>query len=197
MAPRRPQRRVIIPIIVAVVAVGGGWLLSRDSDDLDAHLTNPGGTGYPTIGTNATNEGRPFEFVPVQTLQDEQITPGPDGRPMVVNFWFSTCEPCKREMPALSAVARAQQGRVDFIGINPNDTAESAVSFLDRFDVPYPNYLDDGDQLAAVGVATMPATFFLSEQGTILERHAGELNLEELNETISRLYGMSAPGGGS
>lgn len=191
MEPRRRQRLVIVSTIVLAVAVGGGWLLSRGSDDV-ARLTNPGVTQYPTIGTNATNEGEPFEFVAVESLVDgSETVPGPDGRPMVVNFWFSTCEPCKREMPALSAAATEHTGRIDFIGINPNDTPESAGAFLDKYGVPYPNYLDDGDQLAAVGVATMPATFFVSEDGRILERHAGELSDADLAGTIARLWGGS------
>lgn len=190
MDSRRRLRLVIAATIVPVVAIAGGWLLSRSSDDVDARLTDPGTTQYPTIGTNATNEGELFEFVVMKTLDgSRETTPGPRGRPMVVNFWFSTCEPCKREMPALSAAAAAQTDRIDFVGINPNDTPESAGAFLDRYSISYPNYLDDGDQLAAVGVATMPATFFLDESGRILERHAGELTDRDLADTMRRLWG--------
>ena len=190
MDSRRRLRLVIAATIVPVVAVAGGWLLSTSPDDVDARLTNPGTSQYPTIGTNATNEGQSFEFVAMRTLDGTtETTPGPRGRPMVVNFWFSTCEPCKREMPALSAAAAAHEGRIDFVGINPNDTPESAGAFLDRYTISYPNYLDDGDQLAAAGVATMPATFFLDESGRILERHAGELTDRDLAATLTRLWG--------
>lgn len=188
MESDRRRTRTLIGATVLVVAVLGGWLLSRSPDDLDARLTTPGVSDYPTIGTNADNTGERFPFVPVQPLDGgDEVTPGPQGRPMVVNFWFSTCEPCKREMPALSEAARRAEGIVDFIGINPNDTVESATSFLSQRGVGYPNYLDDGDQLAAAGVATMPITFFVGADGRILERHAGELTATELAEFIGRV----------
>lgn len=191
MEPKRRRRLLVTLTIALVVAVVGGWALSRSSDDIDARLTTPGVTDYPTIATNQDNKGETFRFVPVESLDGSgEVTLGPSGRPLVVNFWFSTCEPCKREMPALSEAAALYEGRVDFIGINPNDSTESAKTFLSKFNVSYPNYLDDGDLLSEAGVATMPATFFLDADGTILERHAGELTLEDISRTLVKVYGL-------
>lgn len=191
MSPRRRTRTIVASTLALIVSVVGGWILSRSSDDVDATLTNPGEVQTPGIGTNADNKGKSFPFVRVRTVDGTtDVTLGGGDRPMVVNFWFSTCEPCKREMPALSQASTTYEGRVDFIGINPNDSPDSATAFLDKYSVGYPNYLDDGSQLAAAGVATMPATFFLDANGVILERHAGELSAGDLADTISRLYGM-------
>jgi cytochrome c biogenesis protein CcmG/thiol:disulfide interchange protein DsbE len=105
-----------------------------------------------------------------------------------VNFWFSTCEPCRREMPALSAAAGQWAGKVTFMGINPNDTVESATAFLDRFGVSYPNYLDrTGEQLSLSGVGTMPTTFFLDASGTVVTMHAGELTDKDIISGIARI----------
>lgn len=191
MSPTRRTRAVVATTIALVIGVVGGWILSRSSDDLDARLTDPGLVQEPTIATNKDNAGEPFPFVPMRPIDGSApVTVGGDGRLKVVNFWFSTCEPCKREMPALAHVATAFEGRIDFIGVNPNDSPASARWFLEKYSVQYPNYLDDGSQLASAGVATLPSTFFLDENDVILERHAGELTDADLRSTILRLYGF-------
>lgn len=187
MDRRRSSRiRAVTVLIALTVGIVGGWALSLSSDDAGDDLT------ATTVGipVNDDTTGEAFPFVELETLDGQRVTLGPsENRPMVVNFWFSTCEPCKREMPALAAAAAENEGRVDFIGINPNDYVENARRFLDEYGVTYPNYLDNGDQTAAAKVALMPSTFFLSTDGTIAARVSGEVTADELNRQIAALLG--------
>lgn len=188
----RNRKKVVVAVlsIVLLVSVVGGWALSRSSDDVDANLTDPGVEQTPGIGTNANNTGKKFSFVPVtDVLSGAAVTITPTGKPMVVNFWFSTCEPCKREMPALTAAAEAYGASVNFVGINPNDTTESASAFLTKYGIKYANYLDDGDQLAAVGVTTMPTTFFINADGYIVKTRAGEITTEDIDNILQNNLG--------
>lgn len=183
-----------VPLIVLFVSVVGGWILSRSSDDVDANLTSPGTVQTPTIGTNAANTGKKFEFVTVtNAATGEEGTISPAGRYMVINFWFSTCEPCKREMPVLTAAAEKYANIADFIGINPNDTSTSASAFLQKYKITYPTYLDnDGAQVTAAGVATFPATFVLNGEGVIVKRFAGEVTAQDLDEVLSDTKGSAS-----
>lgn len=183
-----------VPLIVLFVSVVGGWILSRSSDDVDANLTSPGTVQTPTIGTNAANTGKKFEFVTVtNAATGEEGTISPAGRYMVINFWFSTCEPCKREMPVLTAAAEKYANIADFIGINPNDTSTSASAFLQKYKITYPTYLDnDGAQVTAAGVATFPATFVLNGEGVIVKRFAGEVTAKDLDEVLSDTKGSAS-----
>ena len=189
MALTRARRIAVAGAVALLFGVVGGWALSRSSDDVDANLTNPGTVQYPSISTNADLRGDAFGFAEVTDISTgDRVTPAPAGRPMVVNFWFSTCEPCRREMPVLAAGAQEWSGRVDFIGINPNDTRESAGAFLEKYGVTYPNYLDDmGDQMARSKVGTMPTTFFLAADGTVVSMHAGELTADDLRSAVAGL----------
>jgi len=190
----RNRKKVVVAVlsIVLLVSVVGGWALSRSSDDVDANLTTPGVEQTPGIGTNANNTGKKFSFIPVtDVLSGAAVTITPMGKPMVVNFWFSTCEPCKREMPALTAAAAAYGTRVNFIGINPNDTEESASAFIEKYGIKYANYLDDGDQLSEAGVTTMPTTFFIDANGYIVKTHAGELTLEDIDNLLQNELGVT------
>jgi thiol-disulfide isomerase/thioredoxin len=124
-------------------------------------------------------------------LSGAGVTITPLGKPMVVNFWFSTCEPCKREMPALTKAAETYGASVSFVGINPNDTTASASAFLTKYGIKYANYLDDGDQLAKAGVTTMPTTFFIDASGYIVKTHAGELTFDDIEKTLVNNLGVT------
>lgn len=189
----RRKTALAVPFLVLIVSVVGGWALSRSSDNVDANLTTPGTAPFPTIGTNVENTGTKFRFVElVDSATGERGTISPNGRAMVINFWFSTCEPCKREMPVLSAAATKYRTAVDFIGVNPNDTPEMANAFMKKYQIRYASFIDDGAQLAKAGVATLPATFVLDGEGFIVKRFAGEVTADDLDEALAPLVRTSA-----
>lgn len=188
------RKKIVVaaPLFVLLVSVVGGLLLSRSSDDVDVQLTDPGLTTTPGIGTNANMAGESFPFddvVDITTEQTVKLELRPT--PMVINFWFSTCEPCKREMPALAQAAVSYGDKVSFIGINPNDTVRAATEFLNKYAVTFPNYLDDGDLLAGVGVVNMPTTVFVNTAGKIVATHAGEITAEQLSAVIAKEFGIT------
>lgn len=193
MSWNRKKVVVAVPLLVLLVSVVGGLILSRSSDDVDANLTNPGVVQTPGIGTNAPSSGKTFPFTEVIDLATgDATTLATNGTPMVINFWFSTCEPCKREMPALTNAAQLYAGAVNFAGINPNDTRTSASAFLEKYKVDFPNYLDDGDQLAGAGVVNMPTTMFVNGEGKIVATHAGEITLADIEKKISEYFGITS-----
>jgi thiol-disulfide isomerase/thioredoxin len=182
----RRTARFLVPFLVLLVSVVGGWALSRPTNSVDVNLNQPITTLSPTIGTNASNTGKKFTFVElVDNATGDKGTIAPAGKPMVVNFWYSTCEPCKREMPALSATSAKYAATVDFIGINPNDSREVATEFLKMYNITYPTFIDDGTQLAEAGVVTLPATFFLDSSGIIVARRAGEITSAEIDSILT------------
>ncbi len=74
---------------------------------------------------------------------------------------------------------------VDLIGINPNDTSTSAQAFMKKYGITYATYLDnDGEQVAAAGVANFPATFILDRDGVIVKRFAGEVTAANLEQEL-------------
>jgi len=189
----RRRRFLLSAVAVLVVSIAGGWLLSRareDSGSVDAVLTlTPGSTSQdPTIGTNAANTGKVFPTLQLETLSGQQKSIGGPSitGPLVVNFWFSTCEPCKREMPAL--VAAHKKYGIDIIGVNPRDSADAARSFADEFGVDYEVLRDpNGASLATLGIGTFPMTYLVAANGMILEQHAGEITPAELDAMLTPL----------
>jgi len=191
-------RLLVGSILVAlIVSVIGGWLLSRSSsDDVDAKLTGDlaGGVQDPTIGTNVPVQGTPFPTISlVEASTGDTVPVVVTGSPTVVNFWYSTCEPCRREMPMLARSAADYDGQVNFIGINPVDAPQDAVDFARKYGVTYPTYLDrNGDLITAVGIGTMPVTLFINANGMIVKQFAGEISYNQLQQIIENDLGVTA-----
>lgn len=188
------RRFLLSAVAILVVSIAGGWLLSRAGDDSSSNegvvVLSPGSTNQdPTIGTNALNTGKAFPVVRVESLDGEPVTLGePTGKPFLVNFWYSTCEPCKREMPAL--VAAQEKYGIDIVGVNPRDTAELARDFAEEYGITYPLLRDpNGASLVALGVGTFPMTYLVSGDGTILEQHAGEITAAQLDRMLAPIAG--------
>lgn len=192
MSWNRKKVFVAVPLFVLLVSVVGGWILSLSSNDVDANLTNPGVVETPGIGTNANTTGETFTFTQVTDIATgDLVTLSTNQTPMVINFWFSTCEPCKREMPALTTASKMYADAVDFIGINPNDTRTSARAFLEKYNVDFSNYLDDGDQLTEAGVVNMPTTVFVNSSGRVVKTHSGEITLKDIEQIILDNFGIA------
>ena len=70
----------------------------------------------------STNPPLPTDRLPGVELLDADGEPCgcvPDGRPMVVNLWYSTCPPCARELADFAAVDAEVGDEVRFVGVNP------------------------------------------------------------------------------
>jgi cytochrome c biogenesis protein CcmG, thiol:disulfide interchange protein DsbE len=91
------------------------------------------------------------------------------GHPVVVNIWASWCGPCRAEFPTLQQVAARFGKRVAFIGVDSQDSDDTAAQFLSEFPVPYPSYTDPDQDIAASLEATLglPDTVFYDREGEV------------------------------
>ena len=108
------------------------------------------------------------------------------GRPLIINFFASWCEPCKTETPLLAKFYRTQKGKVALVGLDENDTLGNAMSFTRADGVSYPVGFDPHFTVAtAYGVNALPQTFFLNARHQIVDRVFGAVTLASLNHGIA------------
>lgn len=111
------------------------------------------------------------------------------GRPTVVNFWASWCQPCRDEADVLERFAQEYGPRgVAFIGVNVWDSGDKASDFLDEFGVTYANGLDAGGSAAIeFGVTGLPETFFVDRQGQLVRKFIGPVTERALRAAVEEL----------
>ena len=145
-----------------------------------------------------TRVDQPAPDFRLQLLDDGEITLSQQrGKVLVINFWSSTCPPCRTEARDLEAAWQAYQDRdVLFIGANIQDSHEPARRFLDEFGVTYPNGIDAGGRISIdYGVVGIPVTFVVDGEGTVARRWVGEIDLDRLTTWIDELLEGTTPEG--
>jgi cytochrome c biogenesis protein CcmG, thiol:disulfide interchange protein DsbE len=111
------------------------------------------------------------------------------GQPVIVNFWWSGCPPCRQEMPLLQRYADAHPN-VRLVLVDPVDGVDGARAFTASVHVRAPVLLDGGGRVAAAyGVAAYPTSFFVRPDGTIASRYPGALDAALLDAHMSNLGG--------
>ena len=112
------------------------------------------------------------------------------GRPLIVNFFASWCEPCQQETPLLAKFYRTEHGKVAIVGLDENDVLGSAMSFTRKEGVGYPVGFDpEVIAASAYGVAGLPQTFFLNAKHRIVDRVFGAVTLADINRGIALATG--------
>ncbi len=89
------------------------------------------------------------------------------GRPVLLNFWASWCEPCRQEMPSLEQLAerRRAQGLV-VMAVNFRETDGAVRRFLEATTFSLPVLRDrDGGAAKAFGVRIFPSTVLIDRRG--------------------------------
>ena len=112
----------------------------------------------------------------------------PEGKPAVVNYWATWCIPCKEEMPRVVAAAKKYGDRVNFLGVNVEDSADLAAEFEESYDIPFESVRDaDGKIRDEQGILGLPVTQFYDASGELAFVHQGEIKTEDLEERIEEV----------
>ena len=107
------------------------------------------------------------------------------GKPVVVNFFSSTCVPCQTEMPALEQVHRKAGDKVAFLGLDVQDTVASGKAFVESVGVTWDMGRDpDASILQGLGGTALPTTVLLDANGKIVYQHLGTLDVDELDKQL-------------
>ncbi|MCA1041855.1 TlpA family protein disulfide reductase [Bacillus infantis] len=112
-----------------------------------------------------------------------------DGKLIVLNFWATWCGPCNTEMPALNQFSQ-QSEDITVIGINmtDNESSKTAVmQFVKEYEISFPILLDhSGSVFEKYRILSLPSTYFINEDGVIVEYHIGPLTERYLQETTRK-----------
>jgi cytochrome c biogenesis protein CcmG/thiol:disulfide interchange protein DsbE len=111
------------------------------------------------------------------------------GNVVLVNFWASWCNPCRRETPALVSVANAYKDKgLDVAGISMDEAGSAAARpFVEEYHIPYPVLLPTSDFKLADAVDGLPTTLLIDRQGRMAKAYVGAVNEQTLRGDIEQL----------
>ena len=98
-----------------------------------------------------------------------------EGRVVWVDFWASWCVPCRRSFPWLNSMQRKYgPAGLQIIAVNLDKDRALADGFLEEVPAEFALRFDPSAALAKeFGVQTMPSSFLIDTDGTVLAKHFG------------------------
>ncbi|MCP4888107.1 MAG: TlpA family protein disulfide reductase [Planctomycetaceae bacterium] len=126
-----------------------------------------------------TIDGKPFQLASLR------------GKPVVLHYWATWCEPCKQDMKLLRRLqATYQRSGLQLVGVNVDITEQQANTFLKANQLPWtqlyePGGLESSGLAKQFGVQTLPTMMLIDQAGKVVRHNVRAAELEkELDELL-------------
>ena len=113
------------------------------------------------------------------------------GKPVLINFWGPSCEPCRQEFPLLAAkaVEHAPSGLV-VVGVLTDDPVEPARAFAAQYGGTWETVIDPGAAIkAAYHVLARPQSYFVDRTGVLRSIQVGALTDADFERQLALISG--------
>ena len=138
-----------------------------------------------TGNTKATNYNNDFTL---EDLNGKEVSLSDfAGSIVVLNFWATWCPPCKAEIPDFIEVFNSYKDKgVSFLGVSLDEDFNELVDFVSEYKINYTIVRDTSSVNVANdwGIEAIPTTFFLDEEGNVLDSVVGQMPKDNLISKI-------------
>lgn len=170
---------VVVGVVLTVGLIVGGfalyvrWIMHGPPQRYAAYLETP---TFPRADTLASY-GTPDPSFHLTALGGARTTLGEfRGRTVFFNAWATWCLPCVAEMPSIEALsASIDDSSVVFVLASGED-AGRVKKFAEEKGVDLPFYVYEGPLPEPLRPKSIPATYIIDGDGSIVYRHVGAAN---------------------
>jgi cytochrome c biogenesis protein CcmG/thiol:disulfide interchange protein DsbE len=170
-----------LPVLALLGLLGWGSLKSS---------SGPSGVGVNQDFGQVDVTARPAARFTLESMDGETLNLADlQGKVVLVDFWASWCTPCRQEAPVLRQVYQEYADQpVEFVGVNIWDRREDAFQYIDTYNIPYPNGIDESGSIAIdYGVRGIPEKFFIDSTGVVRRKYVGPMHAETLRAALDEL----------
>jgi thiol-disulfide isomerase/thioredoxin len=117
------------------------------------------------------------------------------GKVILLNFWATWCGPCRAEIPDLIELQKKYADKLQIIGLDvDDDDAGEVKKFVETNGINYPVGMATNEiRIQYGGVAALPTSFVLDDQGRVVQKHEGLRNPLLYEYEIRSLIGLPIP----
>ena len=111
------------------------------------------------------------------------------GKPVIVNFWASWCEPCKDEAPMIEAAhKRLRKAGGTVLGVTVSDASGDSRAFMREHGLSFPSLRDvDGELGEDFGTTGVPETFAVDRAGRVVAVSRGQVDEDFLDAAVTEV----------
>ena len=145
------------------------------STDTEIVLTSSVITGKDALETGKSYKvGDVMRDFTVTTVDGQELKLSEilkEKQAVVLNFWYTKCDPCKNEFPLLQAAYEAYSDKLEVITMNPisitGDDADKIIAFRDDMGLTMPMATCSEQWLSALAFGAYPTTVIIDRYGVI------------------------------
>ena len=196
------RKNIIILVLVFVFLIGGASVLYTQLSKDDA----PDGLLIQGDQEKNVHENQNDKSGTDDTKR--QLTKAPDftvydgsgnkvnlsdyvGKPIVLNFWASWCDPCQSEMPDFHEKYLESGNKIHFLMVNMTggrETLSSAKAFISEKGYTFPVFYDtDSSAATTYSVYSLPTTYFIDAEGYLIAQATGAISADTLQKGIDMI----------
>jgi peroxiredoxin len=110
------------------------------------------------------------------------------GKPLMINFFASWCDPCREEMPLVNGLAsKAAKDGYGVLGVAVEDSRAAVTQYAKEAELVFPIALDLNSTVKrAYRIFGPPATFFIDARGVIRDIVLGPMTPERAREGLAK-----------
>ncbi len=155
---------------LALTACGGG-------DASGGGAAVAGDAKHPLLGSPAPD----FAALSVNG-KGKAAVKASSGKVLIVDFWATWCEPCKKSFPKLEDLyVKFKASGMDLIAVSEDDENSGLTDFGATFGAKFPLVWDNGKAIAGKWQPkSMPSTFIIDKKGIVRFVHLGYHDGEEI-----------------
>jgi thiol-disulfide isomerase/thioredoxin len=133
-------------------------------------------------GTTAAGGGTTASTFNVDQLNGSGKVGLQNGKVMIVDFWATWCEPCKKSFPKLQELyLKYRASGLEIAAISEDDDKGGIVEFAKTYGAKFPVGWDGDKSIAKkYQPKSMPSTFIVDRKGVIRFVHTGYHDGEEV-----------------
>ena len=184
---------VILGVALVVILATAGFLYTRLAPAVQHdQLAQEPSQSEGSASSSSSQQASPAPSFPMEDAQGNtvQLSDFLGDKPVFLNFWASTCSPCKQEMPDIQALYEQYGEQIHFVLVNVGsamkDTREKAESYLTEQGFTFPVYYDvDYQAITTYGINSFPFSIFIDAQGNLVTYGQGMLSAELLQKGLN------------
>jgi peroxiredoxin len=138
-----------------------------------------------------TEKAKQFPEIDFTLIDGKKVSSGEfAGNLMLINFWATTCTPCRKEIPDLVNLHNEYSSKgFSVLGVAMSyDRPDQVIRFKQDYKIPYPLAMDIDSSIATrLNVEAIPLTLLISPRGRIGYRHSGVINVDVMRKRIEAM----------
>jgi len=113
------------------------------------------------------------------------------GKPIILNFWATWCRFCVQEMPYFEQLYTEAGDNIHVIKVNlldgQRETRERVDNFMADNGHTFPLFFDTGAGAIEYSVVSVPMTFFIDANGSLVSSVRGAVNANTLQNGLDEI----------